>query len=53
MGCFEAECRILNCEQHWGDCDHRVENGCERELCYTSHGWGCDDPCPRGYTFSF
>ena len=47
-GCFDGACRILGCEPGYGDCDHLAENGCEAELCYTSRGWQCREPCGEG-----
>lgn len=47
-GCSERECVIGSCNKGWEDCDHKLENGCEKPIWTDLDCLGCGLPCPEG-----
>lgn len=51
--CVDGRCTVLTCEQGFGDCDGRAENGCEGRLCRHSHGIECAPECGESAGYEF
>jgi hypothetical protein len=53
VGCVDSECAITECDGHAGDCDGKLESGCESDL-WTDidHCGECDDPCVKADFFA-
>jgi hypothetical protein len=47
-GCSNRKCVIGGCTPGWEDCDHLVENGCERQVWTDTDCLTCDMPCATG-----
>jgi hypothetical protein len=43
--CSTGSCAISLCDQHWGDCDGRISNGCERPLTTNTDCGMCSTIC--------
>jgi hypothetical protein len=43
--CVDGQCNLDACQEHFGDCDQRIENGCERPLTTLSDCGGCGTGC--------
>ena len=44
-GCAAGACTIAKCDTGFGDCDKKVDNGCEQTLTTTAHCGGCGVAC--------
>jgi hypothetical protein len=43
--CDDGSCAVAECEQNFGDCDGRLDNGCERELTTLNDCGACSASC--------
>ncbi len=43
--CAAGVCTIAKCDAGYGDCDKKVDNGCEQKLDTTTHCGGCGVAC--------
>ncbi len=50
FGCFDGECGVLKCSALFGNCDGRIDNGCETYLVDDDHCGICKNRCQDGTT---
>ncbi len=48
VACDNSQCKILDCQGDWGNCDGRWETGCETDLANSSsHCRECENSCSK------